>query len=423
MQFKKTTLKNGIRVVTENQPHSRAVSVGVWICSGTRSEPAGKTGLSHFVEHLVFKGTKTKSALQIAKSLEVLGGDLNAYTTREYTCYHAMVLKEHWHKAVEVLSDLVSNMAIKPTDFELEKSVILQEIAMSDDSLEELIYDIYLDRTLPKHPLGRPILGTAETVSGMTLKDIRQFYKQHYGANRIIVSAAGALDHDEFVKGVQKYLGKKKKSQVKLAKKTLDNKRIQWVEDRPVEQLHFLMGVPCPSFKSTKRFESFVVNAFLGGGMTSRLYQQVREKRGLAYSIYSSLNTFEDFGMLNIYAACEPRQMKQVIESVLQEIARLKKQGIGRNELSQFKTQVKGNLLLGAEDIDSRMSSIAINEMVFGEYKSVENVIEELDRVSVESVNHFMHKYFDMKKASCVLMGGGAQGHTKWLKAKMEAAK
>lgn len=415
LDFKKTTLKNGVRVVSEHHSHSRAVSIGVWVRTGTRHEPSGRTGLTHFLEHLVFKGTKTKSALQIAKSLEVYGGDLNAYTTREYTCYHALVLKEHWEKALEVLADLVSNWKSSRNDFELERSVILQEIAMGEDNLEELVFDIQLERSLGEHPLGRSIIGTVESVSATSMKDVKDYYRKHYNATQIIVSCAGALTHEELVSGVQRHLGRKSGARVRTNHKAPRWRPTVHVEDRPVEQLHLLLGFPCPSFKSPKRYDAFVVNSFLGGGMTSKLYQSVREKKGLAYSVYSSLNTFEDFGMLNIYAACEPRQMKDVLHSIIHEIERLRKMKVSETAVKQFKTQVKGNLLLGAEDVENRMSSLGVNEMVFGTYRSVDHVIDELDRVSVNSVNEFIDSYLDAKTVSCVLLGGSAQSLTKWV--------
>ncbi len=295
VRFKKTTLKNGIRVVTEMHSESRAASLGIWVGTGTRDEAPGDEGISHFLEHLVFKGTETRSAFQIAKSLEALGGELNAYTTREYTCYHALVLKDHWQQALDVLSDLVSNMKMNRSDFALEKSVILQEITMGDDALEELIYDEYLSKCLPKHPLGRSILGTEASVEAMTQKQIQTYYKERYSGSNLIVSASGNIDHEEFVKRVEDVLGHKPKKRLKLRRTRPKHRAFRSVVEKPVEQLHILMGLPCATFKDKDRFEAFMVNALLGGGMTSRLYQSVREKKGLVYSIYSSLNTFDDF--------------------------------------------------------------------------------------------------------------------------------
>jgi len=215
VRFKKTVLDNGIRVVSEMHSESRALSLGIWVATGTRDEEPGDAGISHFLEHLVFKGTKNRSSYQIAKSLEALGGDLNAFTTREYTCYHAQVLKDHWNKALDVLTDLVCNMELRRLDFQLEKSVILQEINMGDDALDELIYDEYLERCLPRHPLGRPILGTAESIEKMTQKQVMKYYRERYSGSNLIIAAAGHIDHEELVAAAQKLLGSKMRAQFK----------------------------------------------------------------------------------------------------------------------------------------------------------------------------------------------------------------
>ena len=414
VRFKKTELANGIRVVTEMHSESLAAAIGIWVGTGTRDEVAGEEGISHFLEHLVFKGTKTRSAYQIAKALEALGGDLNAFTTREYTCYHALVLKDHWKVAMDVLSDLVNNMALIRSDFQLEKSVILQEIAMGDDQLEDLVYDIYLDNCLPKHPLGRPILGTAASVEAMTQKQINEFYRNNYSGKNLIVAAAGHIDHEELVKACEKFLGSKPKKKLKINRTKPKHRPFRVVVEKPAEQLHLLLGIPCASFKDKNRFEVFVVNALLGGGMTSKLYQSVREKKGLVYTIYSALNTFDDFGILNIYASCEKDKMKAVIKTVSAELKKLARNGISASELAMFKTQVKGALLLGSDDIENRMQSIGVNEMVFGTYKPVTNIIEEMDAITVKSVNDYLKNNFDLKNLGGVLIGGGATEMKDW---------
>jgi predicted Zn-dependent peptidase len=409
MVFKKTELKNGIRVVTELHPSSRAVSIGVWVLTGTRDEASTEAGISHFVEHLVFKNTKTRTAYQIAKSLEALGGELNAYTTREYTVYHCLLLKDHWRKGLEVLSDLVSNMQLKKSDFELERSVILQEIGMAEDDLEDLIYDIYFEKSLPRSSLGKPILGNIKSITNMKMRQVNEYYQKYYSANNIIVAAAGSLDHHDLVTAVEEFLGHKKKRKFKTDRTKPVHKVTRTVLEKNSEQLHLCMGLPVTSFRDRNRFDAFIVNALLGGGMTSRLYQSVREKRGLAYTVYSSLNTFDNFGCINIYASCEQKNMKAVFKSIQQEITKLRKQKVSEHDLEMYKTQVKGAILLGSDDVENRMTSIAVNEMVFHKYKAVDQVIEEIDSVSVKSVNDFINKYIRVKNLSVVLMGGGAK--------------
>lgn len=416
VRFKKTELPNGIRVISEMHSESLAASIGIWVGTGTRDEQPGDEGISHFLEHLVFKGTKSRSAYQIAKALEALGGDLNAFTTREYTCYHALVLKDHWRVAMDVLSDLVNNMQMSRADFQLEKSVILQEISMGDDAIEELVYDIYLENCLPKHPLGRPILGTAKSVEGMTQKQILSYYREKYSGQNLIVAAAGHVDHTELVEAVEHFLGSKPRRKLKTNRTKPKHRSFRVAVEKPSEQLHLLLGLPCASFKDKNRFEAFVVNALLGGGMTSKLYQSVREKKGLVYTVYSTLNTFEDFGIINIYASCEKKKMKAVMKTIASELKKLVKRGISESELEMFKTQVKGGLLLGSDDIENRMQSIGINEMVFKKYKPVSDIINELDAVTVKSVNQYLDKTFHLENMGMVLAGGGAAEMEAWLK-------
>jgi predicted Zn-dependent peptidase len=416
LHFKKTELKNGIRVVSELHPHSRSVSIGIWVLTGTRDEAPEDAGISHFVEHMVFKRTKSRSAFQIAKSLESLGGELNAYTTREYTCYHALVLKDHWEKALEILSDLVCNMAVSKDDFALEKSVILQEIAMCEDNLEELIYDIYFEKALGKNPISRRILGVEETISKMTMKRMIHYYKEKYSGGNIIVSAAGCLDHQSLLEGVQRTLGSKTKRRFTNKRKKPGHRTFRSSLEKEAEQLHLLAGFPCTSFRDANRFEAFILNTLLGGGMTSKLYQSVREKRGLVYSVYSALNTFEDFGLINIYAACEPKHMKAVIKNIAAEVKKVRKTGLTQGELELFKTQVVGGILLGSEDIENRMTSLGVNEMVFEKYKPVEEIVTEIEKVTVRSVRDFIDKYLNLGDSSWLLVGAQASQFEDYLK-------
>ena len=370
-QFKKSVLSNGVRVVSENHPYSKSVSIGVWVLTGTRDENPDEIGLSHFVEHLVFKGTKKRNAYQIARSLESLGGDLNAYTTRENTTYHCTVLKEDWKIGLEVLSDLVCNMNIAKKDFELEKKVVLQEIAMSDDSPEEIIYDYLFEHVYANHPLGRQILGKSETISKMTQKKVLDFYRTFYQGSNLIVSAAGPVEHDELVLQAQKLFRSRKQFDNPLHRRAPRWKAARKFYDDDSEQTHILMGLPATSFHDKYRFEAFIVNSLLGGGMTSKLYQAVREKQGLAYTVFSSLNTQVDSGNITIYAATEPKKVKRVIQIIKDELLKLKRDGLKKSDLDLFKTQVRGQLLMGSDDIENRMTSLGVNEMIFEDYRSV----------------------------------------------------
>lgn len=413
--FKKTVLSNGVRIVTEQHSHSKSVSIGVWVLTGTRDEKESEVGLSHFVEHLVFKGTKTRTAYQIANSLESLGGDLNAYTTREYTNYHCLVLKEDWKIGLEVLADLVCNMKISKKDFELEKKVILQEIAMSDDTPEDIIYDYFFEGVYKNHPLGRQILGKSFTIEKMTQKKVFEFYKHFYQGENLIISAAGPVDHDQFVIQCQKLFRSRRKYVPVVARRAPRWKVHRKIIEGDLEQAHILVGLPSTSFYDKYRFEAFILNSLLGGGMTSRLYQAVREKQGLAYSVFSTLNTNIDSGNLTVYAGTDTKNVKRVINIIADEMLKIKKQGIKLSDINLYKTQVRGQLLMGSDDIENRMASLGINEMIFKTYRPVDSVIAEIEKVSEKSMKEYIRHHFDLSKMSVVVMGPNLNPYEEWL--------
>lgn len=400
--------------MSELHPSSRAVSIGFWVLTGTRDESPDEAGIAHFLEHLVFKGTKKRNAYQIAKSLEALGGDLNAYTTREYTCYHAMVLKDHWEEALDVLADLVANMELTQKDFKLEKGVILQEIAMCEESQEEMIYDVFFEKVYGKHPLGKPILGSPTSIASMTQKKVMDYYRKHYGGKNIIISAAGCVDHQELLEGIEKRLANKKAAKLTVKREAPRWKHVRATVNKQAEQVHMLMGFPTASFRDKHRFESYIVNTLLGGGMTSRLYQSVREKKGLVYSIYSSLNTHVDSGMILVYAGAEAKNVTKVGNIISREFKKIKKSGVTKADVEMYKTQVIGSILLGSDDIDNRMTSLAVNEMVFGKFKSVDTVIDEIKAVTVDTVNEYIDNKFKPELFSGVLLGPEVKPLASW---------
>ncbi len=404
-------------MVSEYHPHSKSVALGVWVLTGTRDEDPEEIGISHFVEHLVFKGTKKRNAYQIARSLESLGGDLNAYTTREQTTYHCTVLKEDWKIGLEVLSDLVCNMKISKKDFELEKKVVLQEIQMSDDSPEEIIYDYLFEHCYANHPLGRQILGKSDTLSKMTQKKVYDFYKKFYQGSNLIVSAAGPLEHDALVIEAQKMFRTRKTFDVPNVRRAPRWKAPRKFYDDDSEQVHILLALPATSFHDKYRFEAFIVNSLLGGGMTSKLYQAVREKQGLAYSVFSSLNTQVDCGNITIYAGTDPTKVKKVISIIKDELLKIKKDGIKKSDLDLFKTQVRGQLLMGSDDIENRMTSLGVNEMIFADYRSVEKVIQEVEAVSEKSIKMYLKEHFDLEKMAVILMGPHVSKMKPWVNA------
>lgn len=403
--FQKTDLDNGVRVVTESHPFVRASCVGIFVEIGTRDEPEKKAGLTHFLEHLVFKGTRKRSSLDIAKALDAVGGDLNAYTTREYTCFHATSLKEHMSLGLDVVADLVTAASLAREDFVKEREVIIEEIKMSKDTLEEYILDFYLEKVYSGHQLGLPILGTEETLAAMKRSDLVDHYRESFRGPRIIVSAAGPVEHDHVVAMVQKKLGKLSRRTHALKRKAPRLKRVEEFVHRPSEQAHMLVGFPSCSYKSSARFDAMVVNEILGGGVTSRLYQKIREDKGLVYSTYSFLQSFIDTGLFFLYAGSGPENTLPVMKAFKSELTKFLDGGVKDSELQMFKTQLKGQILLGAEDMENRMNSLGINEMVFGEYRPVDEVIHDIDRVNRKSIRDYVEKYFDLKQASLMVMG------------------
>ncbi|HND84523.1 MAG TPA: pitrilysin family protein [Pseudobdellovibrionaceae bacterium] len=413
-QTQKDILSNGVRVVSENHPASLAVAIGVFVARGSRDEDSEQAGITHFLEHLVFKGTKNRTSFQISQSLEALGGELNAFTTREYTCFHATVLRDHWLVAVDVLCDLVANMRVSIDDFKREKGVVLQEIAMSFDNHEDIIYDHLFDAVYPNHGLGRSILGSVETLTNLTYGEVREYYQDHYAGNDIIVACCGHVSHAELVFEIEKRLGKKKSHAVPKLRNKPRWKKARKTYERTAEQVHLLLGVPSIGFHHPQRFEAYLFNTILGGGMTSRLYQAVREKLGLVYAIHSLFHSHCDSGLMMIYASSEPVHTKKVASVVLRELEKISTKPIPSAQLDSAKTQIIGSILLGSDDMENRMSSLGVNELIFGKYKPISDVIEAIQAVDSHSLQDFIAKEFDLNKMSGILLGENLEKMTGW---------
>jgi predicted Zn-dependent peptidase len=403
--FKKTVLDSGITVVTEAHRFQRSVAVGAFVDTGTRDEAAKTMGISHFVEHMVFKGTKRRSASEIARAIEAVGGDLNAFTTREYTCFHATSLKEDLALDIDVLGDLVCNARFAQRDFEKEKNVILQEVAMTEDTPEEYIYDVFFEKIYGESSLGWPILGTKDTLEDMRCSHLKKYYRERYAGKNLIIAAAGALEHDEVVEKVEKYFKSRKRTGKKSSRKKPKWVNVREAIEKEGEQTHIVVGFDAVSFTHPERFNAFVLNAWLGGGMSSRLYQSIREKRGLAYTVYSNLTTFVDCGTLSIYAGTEAKSVGTVLDAIDRDIKDLKRKKLSENGLDIFKQQVRGSILLGADDMENRMSSLGVNEMTFGEYMPVETIVEGVEKVTANGVRDLAQKIFDPDKKAVLVMG------------------
>jgi predicted Zn-dependent peptidase len=390
--LRRTTLPGGLRVVTEHLPAVRSASVGVWVGVGSRDEGATVAGAAHFLEHLLFKSTPTRTAVDIAQAMDAVGGELNAFTAKEQTCYYAHVLDTDLELAVGLVADVVLNGRCAAEDVELERDVVLEEIAMRDDDPEDALGDMFLSALFGDHPVGRPVIGTAQSVSAMTRTQLHSFHVRRYTPERMVVAVAGNVDHDEVVALVRGQFrphlvrGRQPAPPRKTAGRLTGEPTLALAK-RDAEQTHLSLGVRTPGRGWEHRWALAVLNTALGGGLSSRLFQEVRESRGLAYSVYSSLDVFADSGALSVYAACLPERfpdVMQVTSNVLKSVAR---DGITEAECRIAKGSLRGGLVLGLEDSSSRMSRIGRSELNYGKHRSIEHTLQQIGDVTVEEVN------------------------------------
>ncbi len=394
IRFQKSILSNGIRVLSEEIPWLPTVSFGIWVNVGSRDEKPEESGLTHFIEHMLFKGTKKRSALDIAKEMDRLGGFSNAFTSRENTCFHAKVLPEHLPELVELMADLFLHSRFAQEDIEREKQVVLQEIKMAEDSPEEFVHDIFSRFLWGDDPLGRPILGTWETVSHFTSTSIKTYFQRLYTGTRVVISAAGAVKHKELWNLAKKYF-----SEIHIGPKEITRKRPTpraglKVVTKDLEQIHFVLGVPTPGAASDERYAALLFNTLLGGNMSSRLFQEIREKHGLAYAVYSYLSLYEDIGVLGIYAAVEKKDLSETFRIIFKEIKSLKDGNLTLEEFSAALDHLKGALLLSSDSPDTRMTRIARNEILFSRYIPYEETINRIKALKPENIVEFARKIF-----------------------------
>ena len=408
VSFKKSTLDNGIRVLSEHYPHSRCLMMGFWISVGTRFEKKEQMGVSHLLEHMVFRGTEKYNAFELARCLEARGGEINAFTGREYTCFHTSCLKEDMDLSVDVLSQICAFASFSDSGFKREKQVIKQEILMAADDLEEYVYDLYYEKIFPDHPLGYQILGSMESLKNLTLNHVKDHYNQCFVPENVIITAVGSVDHEALKASVENHLSKKTWKIDRGLKSSLITPPEVVINDffvKDSEQYHILMGFPACSYLNSDRFNHFVVNTALGGGMTSKLYQSLREERGLVYSVFSTLNTFTDTGIQTVYAGTQKENVTEVIDLIKKELNNLRQNGLSQDDIELYKTQAKGEIIIGSEDFENRMNSLAINEMIFGEYRPVDQVLCDIDKVNRDSVMESVHSKLDPEKLSLFLLG------------------
>ena len=404
--IRRTILPSGLTILTERMEHIRSVAMGVWIRAGSRHELPEVNGISHFVEHMVFKGTQSRSAKHIAREVDAIGGNLDAFTGKETICFNLKVLDQHVPTALDVLSDLVLNPVFNNEDIMRERGVILEEIKMDEDNPDYLVHEIFTQNFWKDHPLGKPILGTKETVRDFQQTTLFDYYGKRFSGNNMVFSAAGNLEHDAFVDLVSRrfdhiapntHLPTETKPQT-VSKIVMRNKKA-------LEQVQLCLGVPSPPIAHELRYVTLLLNTVLGGGMSSRLFQTVREERGLAYSIFSDLNPYRDTGSLCVYVGTSSAHCLEVIELIMCEFRRLKAEVMPEEELRRAKDQLKGNIILGLESSMSRMSNLARQEMYFEHFFSVDEIMDKVEAVTGEQVMAMANMLFDPDKVAVTLLG------------------
>jgi predicted Zn-dependent peptidase len=399
-------LPNGLTVITEEMQHIRSVSIGIWVKTGSRDEDSEWNGISHFIEHMVFKGTEHRSAEDIARQVDSIGGNLDAFTAKECICFNVKLLDEHLPIAMDVLSDLVLHPVFDIKDISRERGVILEEIKMDEDSPDYLVHEIFTQSFWKDHPLGKPILGTRETVKKFERDPVLRFYGHHFSPGNLIIAAAGNLKHKNFVDLVAKHF-----EHMAPVKNGLHSStpaivpRIIMRNKKSLEQVQICVGVPSHPIAHERRHASYILNTLLGGGMSSRLFQNIRERQGLAYAIYSDLNPYRDTGCLSVYAGTSRESAAKVVQCVIAEFRNLKAEEVSAEELRRSKDQLKGSLMLSLESSTARMSNLARQEMYFDRFYSMDELLDKIEAVTAEDIRAFANEFFRTESIAVTVLG------------------
>ena len=405
-------LANGVRIVAERMPDARSVSVGVWCSVGSRHELSNEAGLAHFIEHLCFKGTERRSARQISEEIDRLGGDLNAFTTRETTTFYSTVLSEHVGRAVDLLQDLMTRPVLAPRDVVKERQVIIEEIKMVDDNPEEMVYDLHARQLWGRHPLGHPIQGTAKTVARFSRRRLREFWLHEYQPRRVVISVAGQFKWHALVQLLERTFGRWRPRPMpdrRLTSAPGVSGGIRFIR-KSVAQLHCCLSTPGLSQDDPDRAVGYLLNTILGGSVSSRLFQEVRERRGLAYTVYSSLQGFADTGILSVYAACQPVVGAKVVQLIQRQMRALARESVGLRELNQTKEQLRGIVLLGLEQTSARMSRLARDLIYLDRPVPIEEGLRAIKAVTPTQIRRLAERLFVPSSYSLTLMGPSAPG-------------
>jgi predicted Zn-dependent peptidase len=405
-EIERATLSNGLRIVTEAMPYVRSVSLGIWVGTGSRIERGAENGISHFIEHMVFKGTKHRSSEEIARSVDSVGGGLDAFTSKELVSYNTKVMDEHLPLALDILADLALNPLFRESDIEKEKGVILEEIKMEADQPEFVLHETFISNFWKGHGLGKPILGTRETVKKFGQPMLSDYYERVYSPRNILVTAAGNLEHDEIVNLVgEKFANLRDRNGLPVDTRPASHAPIILKKKDSLEQVHIAIGVPAYPLAHELRFPLYILNTVLGGGMSSRLFQNIREKQGLAYAVYSELNLFSDTGCFTIYAGTGAETAKRVVSSVVNEFRAIKDDFISEDELRRAKDHLKGSLMLSLESTSSRMSNLARQELYFDHFMTLDEMLESIESVTREEVQMIAQEFFQTENIALAMLG------------------
>jgi len=401
----KTVLKNGIRIMSKNMPHIRSVSMGVWVNAGARDESAAENGLSHLIEHMIFKGTEKRTAFQIAKEFDAIGGQTNAFTSLEHTCYHGKVMDTHLKTMVDILSDIFLNSVFDEKEVENERAVILQEIGMVEDSPDDYVHVLSGNNFWGENSLGRSILGSRQNVLGFDAETIKEFFHRFYQPERIVISIAGNLEHDRFVDLVGPSFEAVQPGNSLPERVTPEGRPLINLHHRALEQVHISLGTKGLSITDPRRYAYSLMNTILGGNMSSRLFQEIRERRGLAYSVYSFISSFVDIGMFGAYAAVDPKNAHESTALILKEIDKLKTTPVSPNELRDAKEFTKGNLLLASESNDNQMVRLAQNDTHFGRFIPLKEVVDNIEAVTADEILDLAESLFQENRFALTILG------------------
>src|SRR3989344_6063529 len=406
-KIQKTTLRNGLKIISEEMPDIQSASIGVWVNIGSRNEDSKKNGISHFIEHLLFKGTEKRTALDIAREIESVGGVLNAFTERENTCFYVKVLSKDIPLAVDLLSDILLNSKFDKKELEKERLVVLQEIKRAEDTPDDLIHDIFARALWKGHPLGMPVLGNLRTISSIKRDDVVSYFKRSYLPHAVIITDAGSIEHKrllKLLKPFEKMLHYDLKSPISYLQSPISYSGTT-LKQKNLEQVHLCLGTPSPNQAHPDRYKLYLLNTLLGGGMSSRLFQEIREKRGLAYSVYSYLNLCLDVGSLVIYAGIAPDAFGKTVKLILKELKVFAEKKISKEELTSAKEQLKGGMLLGLETSESRMTKLARDEIYFHRTVAISEIVAGIDKVTAKDILKLAKDIFNPDKITLAAIG------------------